>query len=85
MTVEWDYCVNKLGTLVDDLQVLGAPIPCRCATTMDRNEIIQLRKALNYIWEKNNKMAIQRNRYFMLKELLYTTLTWKSVNPIEVA
>lgn len=47
--------------------------------------MIQLRKALNYIREENNKMAIRRNKYFMLKELFHTTTEHEqNVYPIEV-
>lgn len=54
--------------------------------TMDRNEMIQLHNALHYIWEKNNRMVIWRNKYFMLKELPHTTIEHgKNVDPIEVA
>ena len=53
---------------------------------MDRNKTIQLHKTLNYIQEENNKMTIQRNKYFMLKELLHTTSKrQKSVDLSEVA
>ena len=53
---------------------------------MDRNKTIQLHKTLNYIQEENNKMTIQRNKYFMLKELLHTTSErQKSVDLREVA
>lgn len=67
---EWDYHVNESEILVDDLQVLGALIPCRRAVTMHRNGMLEFCKALNCIREENNRMAIQRNKYFMLKELL---------------
>ena len=53
---------------------------------MDRNKTIQLHKTLNYIQEENNQMTIQRNKYFMLKELLHTTSKrQKSVDLSEVA
>ena len=53
---------------------------------MDRNKTIQLHKTLNYIQEENNKMTIQRNKYFILKELLHTTSKrQKSVDLREVA
>lgn len=74
MTTEWAYHVNKVETLVDDLQVLRTPISYHHAITMDKNKTIQLSQALNYICDENNKMAIRRNKYFMLKEMLCSAL-----------
>ena len=86
MMTEYEYRVNESKTLLNDLRVLGVPVPCRCARTMDRNKTIQLHKTLNYIQEENNQMTIQRNKYFMLKELLHTTSErQKSVDLSEVA
>ena len=58
MMAKWEYHGNKAKTLVDDLRVLSAPIPCRRERMMDRNRTIQLRKALNCIREENNKIVI---------------------------
>ena len=86
MIREWEYQVNEAKMLVEDFQVLGAPVPCCYEKMIDMNGTIQLCKTLNCIWEENNRMAIRRNRYFMLKELLHTTSErQKSVDLREVA
>ena len=66
MIREWEYQVNEAEMLVEDFQVLGAPVPCCYAKMIDRNGTIQLCKTLNCIREENNRMAIQRNRYFIM-------------------
>ena len=85
MIREWEYQVNEAEMLVEDFLVLGALVPCCYAKMIDRNGTIQLCKKLNCIREENNRMAIRRNRYFMLKELFHTARKCgQNVNLIKV-
>ena len=85
MIRELEYQVNEAKMLVEDFQVLGAPVPCCYAKMIDMNGTIQLCKTLNCIQEENNRMAIRRNRYFMLKELFHTARKCgQNVNLIKV-
>ena len=40
MIREWECRVDEAETLVEDFQVLSAPIPCRYAKMIDRNGMI---------------------------------------------
>lgn len=69
MHKKWNYRVNQIETLVNDLTHLGAPLPKCHSTSMHCNNKMELRWAINMIQEEKNRMGIRRNRYYMLCEV----------------
>ena len=62
---EWYECVDESNALIEDLRVLNCPIIRRNSLTMAHRNIVEYVTTVLKIREENNRMLIQKARYYI--------------------